>query len=800
MEPYIPQAYLNFVPLIRFIEQKVVSRNDFTAQVAKQLLGKVYENPAFLDKITDHRTFIAQNRNLVQGLLGSVFSPLEMEKEMSAVLLPFSYENIYASAHWETLLGKDSAETLEKQSFGVEGPGENWLRFSYYTIFKKLYGRQCRFRADHFCSIINPVNGLKRHYKVQFVDDFVEVAYKHGEIPHLSDEVLQELSQNTQNEALWQQHIHPHHYEFSGLVIVKLYDVTEQEAISSMKYMLLSKDSMIRREKILELESKICELYGIPNLRLGIVSFSEENDRSMSNPSNPKIWNSLIPEQDIMGLKQKYGQEEMLELFNKCVYHQMIEQGKAQVIVDLATYTAKTPIEELLLAKGFRSLIIAPLEYEGECLGGIEIASYQPGELNWQVVNQLQELLPVFSLAAKRSLEDLQTRLQSIIKEEYTAIHPAVEWRFRQAALKKLEHYQKDLPMESEKIVFEQVYPIYGQCDIRNSSVIRNQAIQHDLLEQIALAREVLSMANQQEASFVLEEAIFRIDQLTDNLTNRLGSGDETQVLQLLKQDIEPLILHVHQNGGLTTAGFDLYFKALDPQLGILYKKRKAFEESLTMVNEMASRFIEAQQQQAQQIFPHYFEKYKTDGVEYTLYLGSSIAKGKTFNPFHLEEIKLWQLSMTARLAQLTSSLRSTMPVPLETTHLILATHTPLAIRFREEEKKFDVDGAYNIRYEIIKKRIDKANIRYSQERVTQPGKIAIVYNQEQDAIDYKKYLAYLHHKGLLDATVEELDIEALQGVNGLKALRVAVLPEINTQAAKTIEEAFPFEFGLPVS
>jgi hypothetical protein len=40
------------------------------------------------------------------------------------------------------------------------------------------------------------------------------------------------------------------------------------------------------------------------------------------------------------------------------------------------------------------------------------------------------------------------------------------------------------------------------------------------------------------------------------------------------------------------------------------------------------------------------------------------------------------------------------------------------------------VDGAYDIRYEIVKKRIDKALIKGTNERATQPGKIVIVYSQ----------------------------------------------------------------------
>ena len=81
-----------------------------------------------------------------------------------------------------------------------------------------------------------------------------------------------------------------------------------------------------------------------------------------------------------------------------------------------------------------------------------------------------------------------------------------------------------------------------------------------------------------------------------------------------------------------------------------------------------------------------------------------------------------------SEMTRQTSKLVPELPIPLETAQLILVHDDPLAIRFRADEKKFDVDGAYNIRYEIVKKRIDKAYIKNSEERLTQPGKIAIVY------------------------------------------------------------------------
>jgi hypothetical protein len=130
---------------------------------------------------------------------------------------------------------------------------------------------------------------------------------------------------------------------------------------------------------------------------------------------------------------------------------------------------------------------------------------------------------------------------------------------------------------------------------------------------------------------------------------------------------------------------------------------------------------------------------------------------------------------ITCGMAARAHQLRDRLPIPLETTHLILVQHAPLSIRFRFDEKRFDVDGAYDIRYEIMKKRIDKALVEGTTERVTQPGKVALVYSQPGEALEYRAYVEYLQSLGYLTGRTEQLDLEELQGVQGLRALRVQV-------------------------
>jgi hypothetical protein len=187
-------------------------------------------------------------------------------------------------------------------------------------------------------------------------------------------------------------------------------------------------------------------------------------------------------------------------------------------------------------------------------------------------------------------------------------------------------------------------------------------------------------------------------------------------------------------------------------------------------------------------MYPHYFEKYKTDGVEHSIYIGQSLVQNQQYSPMYLKNLRIWQLLILCSVARETEKLKSQLKVKLDTTHLVLVQNNPLSIRFRYDEKKFDVDGTYNIRYEIMKKRIDKAIIKGSKERLTMPGKISVVYSQSSEALEYKRYFDYLQSKDLITGEIEELELEPLQGVQGLKALRIKVNIDSDDNIKKSIK------------
>jgi hypothetical protein len=93
-------------------------------------------------------------------------------------------------------------------------------------------------------------------------------------------------------------------------------------------------------------------------------------------------------------------------------------------------------------------------------------------------------------------------------------------------------------------------------------------------------------------------------------------------------------------------------------------------------------------------------------------------------------------------------------------------------------ERLFDVRGTRDTRYEIVKKRIDKACDAETGDRITQPGMLTVVYSTTEEWQEYERYLRYLHREGIVDSSIERGTVEPLQGVSGLKFARVRVNPQ----------------------
>jgi hypothetical protein len=369
---------------------------------------------------------------------------------------------------------------------------------------------------------------------------------------------------------------------------------------------------------------------------------------------------------------------------------------------------------------------------------------------------------------------DFNNDIQEVITDKFTALQPSVQWRFHEAAYNYMQSGARERNLPIEPVFFKGVYPFYGAVDIRNSSVQRNTAIRKDLYNHFEILEQTITAIKQtiticKENEIPHEESIWNFKHLEE-----LSDREILKTEDYLQRQIPMSLNNLMDNYPEITPIVQRYFM-LTRADGKTYEHRVRYEKSLQMINVAVTRHLDDFNAELQNIFPCYFEKFRTDGVEFDIYLGQSIAPRLPFNPELLGHFRLKQLRVLAEIAQTTNNLGPYFSLPLETTQLIFVYDKPIDVSFRIDEQRFDVEGSYNIRYQMVKKRIDKAHVKGTDERLTQPYKIAIVYFNSAEAKEYVGYIKVLQKQGLLNEDLEYLEIEELQGVEGLKALRVGV-------------------------
>jgi hypothetical protein len=762
---FVFKSELSLVPLLEFWVQECGDDASAAGDFVRMVREQIKQVPELLAPITDLGV-IERNRELVDLMMVAIFPPAFFEQEFSAVLVPFQLRSFYATPPFDRFLRAEDGTLRGRVNLDAPMVSAMRLFFAYALVLKRVYGIELNVEYPLILTASDPDTGLDRHFKMEFDWRFVQVETI-GPVPPLTDEIRRRLRGDLLVPELLREVLPPDRFVLRGFTIFRAIEVTDQEVLSSLERDLIDKESIVSHDRFQALQDKLRTLFRRPELRFGLAAL--DGDQVLVLNYGADCEHACIFADS---------RHHTVEEFRGSVYERAVVQGSPLVVDDLSEMPNRTPADDEILEWGLRNIIVAPLHYQDRVIGTLELGSPRPGDLDATHLPKLHQILPLFSMAVQRSMEELNARIQSVIKEKCTAIHPVVEWRFRKAVLTGIERHVEESPdtgLELEPIVFEGVYPLYALADIRGSSTQRSLAIQADLSTQLRLARDVIRWAHDARPLPGLHELLYRVDKAAGKIQASLNSGDEVSIIAFLRSDVEGLFDHLQTFGPGVRERIEAYRAALDPRIGTVYDRRRLFEESVTRVADAISSYLDLEEQTAQTMFPHYFEKQKTDGVYHQIYVGGSLLEDGRFDPLYLKSLRLWQLMVTCGVALRAHRLKERLAVPLEVTHLILVQHAPLSIRFRFDEKRFDVDGAYDIRYEIVKKRIDKALIKGTAERITQPGQIAIVYAHSAEANEYRRYIDYLLSLGYLTGDVEDVELDELQGVLGLRALRVGI-------------------------
>ena len=773
LEPPAPDSFpfarrLDFTPVLEFWETLVGDDHGIEAESAADMRRQMESVDGLLGPIDDLE-IVRRNMPIIGRLMSVVMPPGLWDISRIGAFVPFRYQPFLATPQFKALMLIEQGKIESPFGLDTETEERKIVLEGYLTVAARFYGLTFDFQDPMIATVSDPATGLNRHFRLDSDDRFIRPVLV-GDLPRLSDEQIRELRENIADVELWRRRIPDGTFEIHGVGLVSAVDITDQEILSRIKHSLIEGDASTAIERFIEIQQRLRELLRRPDIVIlddkGDLILDILEDMSTSDTENVS---------SISGLYERHEESDPAGT----IVDRALLSARIQVIEDLAAQQTPAAMERRVLAKGLRNLLVIPLIYDRQAIGTLNLASPNPSDLTVLTEIALREVTPLFAMALRRSREEMNNRIQAIIRERYTAIHPAIEWRFRRAANRMMLEESRGKSPEVEEIIFEDVYPLYSVSDVRGSSQQRNAAIRADLQEHLRLALEVVRSATASRPRLVFDNISFRIERAMKRLDDGIDSGDESVILDFLRREIEPWFDHLGEMSTEVTEEVIRYRTALDPELGIIYRRRKEFEQSVAAISRMISAYLEEEQAKAQAMFPHYFEKHQTDGVDFGMYVGASLVENDRFDLLYLKDLRLWQLLTMCGIARRSAAMKSSLGVPLDMTHLILVQDVPLSIRFRLDEKQFDVDGAYNVRYEIMKKRIDKALVKGTSERLTQPEKVAIVYSNAREAVEYGEYIEYLQSIGHLHSEVESLELETLQEVQGLRALRVRVNTDV---------------------
>ncbi len=728
---------------------------------------------------------VDQYKETISLVLAELFPESLTHNEIKAATIPFSSKLFNCTQRLKNIIdaaGPDfDFDFLEAENF-------DRFRLSCGLVLNNCYGKKLDLGKLMHAKIPD-ANGSIRTYRLTYNADFVDVFVK-DETQRLTDEEINMLLRFPEDEQRWRDLFPQGAYQFKGFGIVSFTDITVDAAISDLKTALLNQpgSKLAKQENIRDIFNK---MFGMENIHAGFTRFdSYESSFEQMHFSDAKSY--------ILGdSHNKHSQNTLC----KDAYKQLIELREALIIPDLEDYHQRQSINFMtgnLLKAGMKSAILYPVTKGKKLLGVMELGSEKPFGLNSFNAVKIENIIDYIKAAVVRGEEEDQNRIKAIIQTECTSIHTSVQWKFEREARRILKARIENKDETFRDLGFEDVYPLYGQIDIVGSSDSRNEAIKEDLIYQLDQVCDLIASAKAKEPLPIYDQIAYRVQEYKRDLREKsIDANSERGIIKLLTEEINPVMDHIK------TISTDLeertmqYMEKLDPLNGVVYEKRNNYDNTVQSINQALSSYIDKRQEEAQMIYAHFFERFKTDGVEHNMYVGRSIREDTEFNVVYLYNLRLWQLQTMIEMEDKFYSIQKDLPSQLDAASMILVFDNTLSIRYRIDEKRFDVDGTYNARYEVIKKRIDKAHIKGTDERITQKGKIAIIYTNKENQREYMRYINYLQHKKYLGDQVEHLELEDVQGVIGLKAIRVNILYGFKTSEERMTYDGLIQELSL---
>ncbi|MBK1895418.1 ligand-binding sensor domain-containing protein [Chryseobacterium paridis] len=755
------QVIISFKKYLDVLEHiKYNDRLEYRVNYAESLIDKTKKFPELKDGFEDV-SLLEKHEELIRLLLADLFPTGLTNNEIKAASIPLSKITFNYTERFKDIL-KDAGKDFEIELRNI-GDDEFYV-FCCCLIVQSYFKKDIRSTMPLYYDIPNK-QGIMKHYKITVNSDFTDIyPTEKAQIP--TDDVLDMLLENLDDFRLWKKYFPPKSWVLKGFTIISLVDCTTEVALSDLKSSMIQIDpeDLAPDENLIEIFKSY---FDVAQLNFGLMLFNKKDQKLEKIP----IYENLFTNHILDFWINTFDEET-----RKSTFENLNNNSKAIVIsnVDKMEQEIKDqPSFSILKENNINSFMVIPIMRDNELLAIMEFTSPIPNSLNGLKLKRLEFFTDMILFSLNRFSFEKNYQIEAIIQREYTSIHDSVVWKFRNEAEKYFNASLAKKIYTLKQISFKNLTPLFGFSDIRSSSEKRFNLMLEDLNKQIECLHDIFSLINSDSEKYLLALEIFE-----NELNNEIKADTEQRFQRLLRDEIHPYLqgeLEVRTPKEIKAKISD-YFDQVFIQTGLFYNSRKSLDDSITLINRKLADMLDESQVKAQLIFPHYYERFKSDGVEHNLFTGQNISPDLHYTSKVVHQLRYWQLKTVCKMEQEIQTFKKDLPIPLDIASLIFVYNEKIDIRFRMDEKRFDVDGAYNSYYEIIKKRIDKAHIKNSTERITCPGKITIVYFGMENQKEYLQYINKLQKKDILQSDIEFLKVEDLQGITGLLALRVSIV------------------------
>ena len=737
------------------------STTSYRREYAHALLREVEKVPELETGISSRKQ-IYENLDLIHYLLADLFPTALTNNEIKAVSLPFQNFNFNFTKRFQQII-HDAGDNFEINIRNLEA--DRYYVLSCCLILNTHYNQNFDLMLPMFYDIPDQ-KGIIHHYRILYNTDFVEIIPTQNAI-EITNQDIELLKKNYHNVALWKEKFPKHSWILKGFGILTLVDVTIENAISRLKTRLIKAD--VEHTYHSKIQEAFKSIFKIADINVGIHFINKEDLNFIDLSQNIDLRSYF-----------RFDREENPELISGYeTLLQNVKQFEGYFSISDIDDVIKDPKQQayglFLKQNGIESCIIVPLISLNEIQGFVEIISHTKFALNSINSTKLTEVMPLIDDTFERVQNDITNQLDAIIQREYTTIHPSVYWKFIQESREFYNRKSEINTSHIKEIAFENVYPLYGETDIKGSTKLRNEVTQTDLYHQLIDLQQIVTLAKEDQENLLFAQRLDEIAYFISEIQSQYKAQLELQIQKYISQHLHPLLQQLENSLPLAKS-ISEYKSKLDVDHQKYYVARKKYDETIRKVNKNLLNIIDQAQAEIQQVFPHYFERFKTDGIEHSIFIGQSLAPNLIFDKIYLYNLRLWQIQIMCKMVISNELLIQKIPYKIELTSLIFTYNYPINIHFRMDEKRFDVEGNNDIRYEVIKKRIDKAFTKKNpSDRIVRQRFLTIVYLNTEDEKEYLTYIHFLQKQGYFSQEIEKLEIEDVQDITGLKAIRVQI-------------------------